>query len=449
MSRSNGQFRCDLLLVDDEHDFRGIAARHFARHGYRVEEAADGPQAKQLAEHRTFDVAVVHMVLPTMSGMDLLREIKADSDCEVILLTGHGTIETAVEAMKLGACDFLSKPVRLAELEAAVKKASEAARLRKENRRIKAVIQRHNKPANMIGETVAMEEVYRLIKRAGPTDKPILIQGESGTGKELVARALHQASPRAGKPLVVVNCAALPELLLESELFGHEKGSFTGATSTKPGLFEVADEGTLFIDEIGEMAGGLQAKLLRVLEDGLLRRVGAIKERRVNVRLLTATNRDLAKEVQEGRFREDLYYRIDVMRLQLPPLRHRRDDIPLLTHFFVGHDWTIDDDAMEAMCRFEWPGNVRQLINAVDRAKIMSDDQTIRLAYLPLDVADGYAAGHHAIEGNAFSLDAMKRRQVELVLAREQGNKTRAARALGVSRRSLYRLLDKYEIMAG
>lgn len=298
----------------------------------------------------------------------------------------------------------------------------------------------------MIGQSPAMQEVFRLIQRAGPTDKPILIQGESGTGKELVARALHQVSPRSDKRLVVVNCAALPEMLLESELFGHEKGSFTGASTAKQGLFELADGGTLFIDEIGEMAGGLQAKLLRVLEDGSFRRVGAIKERRVNVRLLTATNRDLPNEVKAGRFREDLYYRIDVMRLELPPLHERKDDIRLLAYHFAGSEWQIERRAMHTFEQYDWPGNVRHLINAIERAKILADDHTILLKNLPKEVA---ACARGEDEPPVFEdtdLDLLKRRQIEVVMTRERGNKARAARALGVTRRSLYRMLNKYEI---
>jgi transcriptional regulator with PAS, ATPase and Fis domain len=248
---------------------------------------------------------------------------------------------------------------------------------------------------------------------------------------------------------VVLNCAALPELLLESELFGHEKGSYTGATSAKPGLFEVADGGTMFIDEIGEMSVGLQAKLLRVIEDGSMRRVGAIKERRVDVRLLTATNRDLRSEVEAGRFREDLYYRIDVLRLQLPPLRDRADDIQLLMHYFAGGDWRIDADAMQAAKIYSWPGNVRQLINAIERAKILADDGTILVQNLPAEVAACGLANMESLEKEDLSLASLVRHQVKVVLSRENGNKARAARALGVSRRSLYRLLDKYSIAAG
>jgi transcriptional regulator with PAS, ATPase and Fis domain len=298
----------------------------------------------------------------------------------------------------------------------------------------------------MIGESQPMQEVLRLIQRAGPTDRAILIQGESGTGKELVARALHQASQRSDHPLVVINCAALPETLLESELFGHEKGAFTGAVAAKPGLFEIADCGTLFIDEIGEMPGSLQAKLLRVLEDGSMRRVGSLKERRVNVRLLAATNRNLAQEVKAGRFREDLFYRINVLSFELPPLRRRKGDIPLLVKRFLGSEWEIDSEAMAALECYPWPGNVRQLINVLERAKILADPPSIGLVDLPQELLHPELSGSESVpQADGDSLAAIEKSHVLEMLKRENGNKARTARALGIDRRSLYRLLEKYE----
>jgi len=282
----------DLLLVDDDAEFRDTVARRFLRSGYRVQEAADGIEGLELTARRQFDVAVVDLRMPGLSGVELLDKLKAaGAECEVVLLTGEGSIETAVDAMKRGAHDYLTKPFPLGELEVVVQRACAQRQLRKENQQLKAVLERSRPNLELIGRSAAMKEVFHLIERVGPTDKAILIQGESGTGIELVARALHRASPRAERPMVVINCAALPEALLESELFGHEKGSFTGAVNAKPGLFEVADGGTLFIDEIGEMPGPLQAKLLRVLEDGSMRRIGSLKELRVDVRLLAATNR--------------------------------------------------------------------------------------------------------------------------------------------------------------
>ena len=439
--------RIDLLIVDDDEDFRQSVLRRFQRHGYQVQDAADAEQALALCERRHFDVAVVDMVMPGMSGIQLLEKLRrSQPECEVLILTGRGTIETAVEAMKQGAFDFLNKPFPLAELETLVNKAYEHGRLVKENRQLKTMLRRVEPDSEMVGQSVAMQEVFRLIERAGPTDKAILIQGDSGTGKELVARALHRYSQRSDKPMVVINCAALPETLLESELFGHEKGSFTGATSAKPGLFEVADGGTLFIDEIGELAGSLQAKLLRVLEDGSLRRVGSLKERRVDVRLLAASNRDLAEEVKEGRFREDLYYRINVMSLELPPLRERAGDIPLLVERFLGNEWEIDDEALRLLEAYPWPGNIRQLINAIERAKIMSDDFIIHASALPHEIAQPEQGSGLSLMDAGDELAAIEKAHVIEILKREGGNKAHAAKALGINRRSLYRLLDKYGI---
>lgn len=437
----------DLLLVDDDVEFRSSVARRLLRRGFRIQEASNADEALALAERHQFDVALLDMVMPGLSGIELLERLKnSGADCEVILLTGQGTIESAVKAMKLGAYDYVTKPFPLSELELLVEKAYERRQLGKENRQLKAVLARTRPKDEMIGQSPAMAEVYRLIERAGPTDKAILIQGESGTGKELVARALHRQSHRADKPMIVINCAALPETLLESELFGHEKGAFTGAVSAKPGLFELADGGTLLIDEIGELAGSLQAKLLRVLEDGSMRRIGSLKERRVNVRLLAATNRDMSVEVREGRFREDLYYRINVMSLELPPLRDRRGDIPLLVNHFLRPDWDITAEAMAALERYDWPGNVRQLINVIDRAKIMADGHRIGLHDLPSNITGQTAATPARPVVNSDELAAIERAHIVEVLRREGGNKARAARTLGVNRRSLYRLLEKYDI---
>ena len=445
--------KIDLLLVDDDPDFRESVARRFVRRGFRVQQATHGEQALQLASLRQFDVVVLDMVMPGLSGVQVLEQLKlTHPESEVIMLTGQGTIETAVQAMKLGAYDFLTKPFPLNELEVLIEKAYERRELRKENVQLKEVLQRSQAEPEIIGRSPLMQEVFRLIERAGRTDKAILIQGESGTGKELVARALQRASARADKPMVIINCAALPESLLESELFGHEKGSFTGAIAAKPGLFEVADGGTLFIDEIGELAGSLQAKLLRVLEDGSLRRIGSVKERRVDVRLLAATNCDMEKEVALGRFREDLFYRINVMSLQLPPLRDRRGDIPLLVERALGDGWTVEPRAMQAIEAYRWPGNVRQLFNALERARIMSDDNCIHWEDLPREVTAVSVAPPPAgasVVSSGDHLSEIQRVHVVDILRRERGNKARAARALGINRRSLYRLLEKYGIEDG
>ncbi|MBP61452.1 MAG: two-component system response regulator [Planctomycetaceae bacterium] len=439
--------KIDLLVVDDDDEFRSTMVQRFQHCGFPVHEAHNGEEAISLALRRDFDVAVFDIMMPGMSGLDLLREFRKNhGDCEVILLTGKGTIESAVQAMKLGAFDYLTKPFPLKGLESLIEKAYERHSLRKENRQLKTLLERSQPHSEMIGQSTAIREVFRLIERAGPSDKAILIQGESGTGKELVAQALHRSSQRADKPMVVINCATLPEHLLESELFGHEKGAFTGAVFTKQGLFEVADGGTLFIDEIGELPGALQAKLLRVLEDGSLRRVGSIKERRINVRLLAATNRNLAEDVKDGRFREDLYYRINVMSLDLPPLRERTGDLRLLVAHFLGPQWEIEEEALKLIENHGWPGNIRQLLNAIERAKIMGNGQTIHSVDLPREVRQCLTTGQSACVIESDDLSTIERTKIVTVLRRVVGNKTRAAQALGIDRRKLYRLIEKYHI---
>jgi len=434
----------DLLIVDDDDDLRKTLVKRFETRGYQAYGAEDAATALQLCKKRQFDVAIVDMVLPGLSGIELLERMREDHpECEVVMLTGKGSIETAVQAMRLGAFNFLTKPFPLAELEVEVERATQYHDLRQENRQLRTLLRRQENADELIGQSRLMKKVKALIERAGPTEQTILIEGESGTGKEVVAKAVHRLSCRADKPMVVINCAALPETLLESELFGHEKGAFTGAASSKPGLFEVADNGTLFIDEIGELAGSLQAKLLRVLEDGSMRRVGSLKERRVDVRLIAATNCQLQQEVKAGDFREDLYYRINVLAIRLPPLRDREGDIELLVDRFLGDDWEIDDQALDLLLRYDWPGNVRQLINAIERAKIMSDDQCIHADGLPHEVICGAQQRDTPFE-SSDKLETIEKSHIIEVMAREGGNKVRAARTLGINRRSLYRLLDKY-----
>jgi DNA-binding NtrC family response regulator len=439
-----------LLLVDDDGELREDMARYFERHGMEVEQCGDGIQALERAEQKAFDVMVLDLAMPEMSGLDVLKELKVrNAECEVVVLSGEATIEAAVEAMKLGTREFLTKPISLKELDRLVRKAYDTHQLRKENQQLKAVLKRQHAPSRIIGDSPQMQEVFRLIARVGPTDKPILIQGESGTGKELVARALHEASPLADKPLVTINCAALPETLLESELFGYEKGAFTGAVGSKQGLFEVADGGTMFIDEIGELAIGLQAKLLRVLEDGTMRRVGSVKERRVHVRLLAATNRDLIQAVKEKLFREDLLYRINVLTIQLPPLRDRVGDLEQLVHHFASPDWRLDPDVIPTLAAYSWPGNIRQLQNAIDRTKILAEDDRIRVQNLPPEILNvDQAQQVRRDTGDEADLFSYTKQHVLDMYRNHHSNKSETARALGISRRTLYRLLDKYGIRA-
>ena len=407
-----------------------------------------------------------------MSGIELLQRLRDDdSQIEVIILTGQGTIETAVQAMKLGANDFLTKPCPLSDLDHHCQLAYERGRLRKENRQLREIISRTQESGTIIGESPAMQSVVKMVQRIAPTDQPVLLTGESGTGKEVVARAVQSGSLLADRPFVTINCAALPEQLVESELFGHQKGAFTGATNDKPGLFEVADGGTLFIDELGELPRSLQPKLLRVLEDGSMRRIGSSKERRVRVRLIAATNRDLGKQVADGTFREDLYYRVNVLPIHLPPLRDRPGDVEQLVRHFMPAGWRIDAEALLAMVNHPWPGNVRELINAIQRATILADNNEITLDDLPRELAhpsgdshvdpissaspqvvDGHGTGengHPARPPGAASsgdrLDDIARTHVMTVLEREGGNKARTARKLGIHRRKLYRLLERFE----
>ena len=435
----------DLLLVDDEPDFRDSAQQYFEKRGYRVVAVSNGSAAMLATQSQQFDVAVVDVHMPEMDGIQLLEKLRAEDDTlQVLMLTGGATIPTAVASIKAGAVDYVTKPIRLADLDRMIQKSARTSRLVRENQQLRKVIERSRPPSNIIGRSEAIRKVLHLVERIAPSDKPVLIEGESGTGKELVARAIHASSPLASKPLVVINCAALPENLLESELFGHEKGAFTGAIASKPGLFEMADGGTLFIDEFGELAGSLQAKLLRVLEDGSIRRVGSVKERRVRVRLIAATNKDLNDEVKAGFFREDLYYRINVLSIKIPPLRERQGDIPILCEHFLGEDWELDDRVRSLFDTYDWPGNVRQLLNALERAKVLAGESgRVVVDDLPPELLNGEARLIPTVGGSA-DLDSLNRAHVLSVLKQNHGNKAQTARALGINRRSLYRLLEKY-----
>jgi len=438
-----------LLIVDDDHDFRSGIARRLRRSGHDVREAENGPAALEVLRNETFEVALLDLAMPRMNGLELLPRLKELAPhCEVVMLTGEASIESAVSAMKQGAFDYIRKPCPFGELELVLERAWQHHRLGRENEQLRAVIGRTTPPSEIIGTSLEIQQVLRLVERVAPTDSPVLILGESGTGKELVARAVHQRSQRASKPMVTINCAALQESLLESELFGHEKGAFTGAVASKPGLFEVADGGTLFIDELGELAPALQAKLLRVLEDGHMRRVGATREQRVDVRIIAATNRNLAEDVAARRFREDLFFRINVLSVELPPLRQRRDDIPLLANHFVrkiGRDWSLDDSALTALVQYVWPGNIRELSNVIERASILADGNRITLSEFPHQIShqspEALVAAH--IE-DTDDLDKRERLHVQRVLNRENWNRNRTAEALGINRRSLFRLIQKH-----
>lgn len=438
----------DLLIVDDDKYIQQDLQLFFSQRGFNTLVVGTAQEALSAVKNQVFSVAIVDMQLPDLSGLELMTQLNSlESECEVIMLTGVGTIESAVEAMKIGAIDYLTKPVRLKELEAVVLKAHSSYLLKRQNRQLQGALKRQQPETGLIiGDSAAMKRVLQLVERVARTDKTILIQGESGTGKEVIANAIHAASKVSDQPFIAVNCAALPDQLIESELFGHEKGAFTGATTAKQGLFEIADGGTLFIDEIGELAITLQAKLLRVLEDGSFRRVGSTKLRRANARIIAATNRDLSAEVEAGRFREDLFYRINVLTISLPPLSEREDDISLLIAKFAGPEWTCEPGLLKKLKNFPWPGNIRQLKNAVERAKILSDNHILELRNFPDDIIHYQEASSHSASSDAVELGVLTRQHIEQIYQLNHHNKTMTARALGVSRRTLYRLLEKYEI---
>lgn len=449
----------DLLLVEDDEEFRTTLALWMSRAGHRVEQAASGMQALAHFEQKRFDVAIVDMNMPGMTGLELLAKLREkETDTEIIILTGQATVENAVEAMKLGAFDYLNKPFALADLERRANLAADRGRLKHETQQWREVVRRQQTKTEMVGSSMAMEQVFRMVSRIAATDKSVLVLGESGTGKELVARSIQEKSLRAGHPFVTINCAALPESLVESELFGHEKGAFTGAVNRKNGLFEVADGGTLFIDEIGELPLSLQPKLLRVLEDGSLRHVGSHQERRVNVRVIAATNRDLEKEVRAGRFREDLYYRINVFNIHLPPLRERGADISMLIDKMLGDQFRMENSARDLLTSYAWPGNVRQLMNVLDRAMILAENQVITVYDLPREIMrqtleSRPASSSQYVESSMTTDDSseddlasIEKAHIISVLKKEKGNKARAARVLGIHRRKLYRLMERFGI---
>jgi DNA-binding NtrC family response regulator len=434
-----------VLLIDGDLSFLDETSREFIAQKHRVVATHSGARAFASLDQNAFDVIVIGSRLSDGTGLDLLKRLRrTENSATVVFIAEDRAVELVIEAFRAGASDCLVRPNTPHELERRCRLAHEGAR-RFLRGALAALCENRHPGSEMIGSSPAIMRLRRLIDRVGPSDKSVLIEGESGTGKELVARALLRASRRAHAPFVTVNCAALPESLLESEFFGHEKGAFTGATATKNGLFEEADGGTLFVDEIGELAPALQAKLLRVLEDGSFRRVGSVKERKVDVRLIAATNRDLASSSAAGIFREDLYYRINVMSLQVPPLRERASDIPLLVEAFLDGGWMLEPSAKYAVEHYSWPGNVRQLKNTIERAKVLADGAVIRLCDLPVEVA--LIAETDRKPAPAPMVDDMRifsREHVLSVLAREGGNKSHAARALGIHRRTLYRMLERW-----
>ena len=445
-----------VLVADDEQSMREFLEIFFRGEGYDVTTAADVDGALLALDADDFDVVITDIQMPGRNGLELLHAVKERApDTVVIVITAFATAETAITAMKQGAYDYVTKPFKVDELRLVVEKALEKRLLAAENQRLRTELRREARKRQLVGSSRAMQQLYEMIERVADTRANVLIQGESGTGKELVARAIHEQSERRDQPFVAVNCGAIPEPLLESELFGHVKGAFTGAVQSKPGLFETAHRGTLFLDEIGELPAALQVKLLRVLQDKAVRRVGGTSDHQVDVRIVAATNRRLEEEVSHGRFREDLYYRLNVIQIGLPPLRERVEDIPLLVQHFVER-YAVElgkkvrgfsDEALARLVEHPFPGNVRELENLVERAVALSTSEVIGPETLPPAVLQppAKAAPRLPLEGSNLDnlVDAFERGLLEEALRQSRGVKKRAAALLGISFRSFRYRLEK------
>ena len=442
-----------VLLVDDEQSFRKIVAEELARIGYHLETAGTLEEARALLAAQTFHVVLLDIRLPDGSGLDLLEDIRTSLPAtQVVILTAYGTVQEAIRAMKQGAFDFLAKPCKLGEIEAVLEKAMQVQALERDNIALKRDLERVQPSDRIVGDTPAIRDVLGLIRRVADTDSTVLIRGESGVGKELVARAVHRQSRRAKQPFVVVDCASLHENLLQSELFGHEKGAYTGAVRLKHGLFEVADRGTIFLDEIGEVTPPLQVKLLRVLETGIFRRVGGTVDVKVDVRVIAATNRDLEAMMRSGAFREDLYYRLNVFSIPIPPLRDRREDIERLVEHFIHssaivskRSARVSPEAMRVLQRYAWPGNARELQNVVERALILCDGDLVQPEHLPMGVRLPAGVRSEAEPGERPTLAEAERRYIRRVLEENRGHRQKAAKILGISERNLYRKLKELD----
>ncbi len=444
-----------ILVVDDEQHMRWIIEKALLKDGYRVVHAADGAEALAALDQYGPDLALLDLRLPDMSGIEVLRSMKQISPkMPVVMITAHGTVESAIEAMKIGAVDYISKPFDMEELKLIIKRSLEVLELASEVDYLREELGEKISP-NLIGSSGSLKEVKELVTKVANTSATVLIQGESGTGKEVVARMLHQMSERANKPFVAVNCAAIPENLLESELFGYEKGAFTGAVGRKKGKFEVAGSGTIFLDEIGEIPLQIQVKLLRVLQEREFERVGGNDSVRMEARIIAATNKNLKKSVQEGTFREDLYYRLEVIPVSLPPLRERKEDIPeLVDHFLKKYDPRrrikgFSQEAMNTLCGYNWPGNIRELENIIERAVILCADEEVTPDYLPKEVLQRQRDQHRVmfdfpVEG--ICLEDLERDLILKALEVSGGNQTKAAHLLRITRSALIYRMEKHEI---
>ncbi len=443
-----------LMIVDDDENMREILAKVLAQEGYTIRQAPHAEAALQELRREPVDVVLSDIRMPGMDGLAFLQQARRSfPEVTVIMMTAFGSVDSAVEAMKQGAYDYISKPFKMDEVNIILSRAVQDKRLRNELRSVRRQLEKAFEFGNLIGKSAEMQKVFDLIRRVANTPATILITGGSGTGKELVAKAIHFNSDRKERPFVPVNCSAIPEDLLESELFGHVKGSFTGAVADKRGLFVEADGGTIFLDEISEMTQGMQAKLLRVLQESEVRRVGDTKSIHVDARVVAATNQDLSVAIRERRFREDLFYRLNVIPVVLPDLKDRVDDIPLLVgHFLKKYDVLssgarkVSHEALRALVKHHWPGNVRELENAIERAVILSSNEEIQVEDLPPELQSDETDSLRRAEERGATLEELEKDYILLVLERSGGNQTRASEVLGIDRRTLYRKLQRYGV---
>lgn len=453
-----------VLIVDDEKNYPPILSAVLEEEGFETLTAYSGEEALSVLKNSDVDLVLTDMKMPSMDGIELLERIKEkDPGLPVIMMTAHGTVEKAVEAMQKGAYNYILKPFDNERLVIYVNKAIQMYRVIKENRRLRETVQSQYGFGNIIGKSPKMQNIFELIRKVAPATASILIEGESGTGKDLVAKSIHYNSPRHNHPFIAVNCSALAESLLESELFGHEKGAFTGAVATKKGRFELAEGGTLFLDEIGELSPSLQVKLLRVLQDKVFERVGGLRQVSVNFRLITATNKQLRKEVQKGRFREDLYYRLNVVYIDLPPLRQRLEDLRLLVDHFIGKYAAerrtgdpvkgIEREVEQIFYGYDWPGNVRELENTIERAMVLCPDDIIRVSDLPRhfrnDLTGDLQLKNIPMDAKLFeTLADIEKKMLLRALTSCNNIQSEAAQLLGIGRSGFNKKLKKYDIIS-
>jgi DNA-binding NtrC family response regulator len=449
-----------VVVIDDDPQMRSLLVDHLEMNNYQVKSFDDGLGAMQFLLGNDLAASQVELVLtdirmPEVDGLSVLRQLKPQRpDLPIIIMTAHASVETAIEGLRKGAFDYIVKPFKLTEISHAISRAVSYGRLQRQNKTLASEIKKNWSKNEIVGKSSAIREIFDIIERVAPAQSSILINGESGTGKEVVAKAIHNLSPRAKKPFIAINCTAIPENLLESELFGHAKGAFTGAHERKKGLFEEAEGGTLFLDEIGDLDLALQAKLLRVLQERKIKPVGDNQMKDIDVRIIAATHKDLKKAIKEGNFREDLFFRLSVIPIVVPPLRHRQEDIPLLAQHFLNKYTVLNNklvtgfstDALQKLINMPWPGNVRELENLVERLVVLTRNSAIQANEIP----NGEEKGHESFYGEATqdspTLEELEKRYIQAILEKTGGKKEKASQILGINRRTLYRKQQEYNL---